>query len=159
MMPLFEILVALVSLVVGFVIGRVAEKRHYRSIIERERQFANLLVFAERLPPPIHPAPASQLVSGSVVVSVDYFKRFVAGLRMMVGGRFGSYESLLDRARREAVLRMKQQARGLGANSIFNVKFETTSISKGASKTIGSVEVFVYGTALIPRPQVHGETH
>ena len=44
------------------------------------------------------------------MVSVDYFKRFLAGLRMIFGGRVSSYESLLDRARREALLRMRLQA-------------------------------------------------
>jgi uncharacterized protein YbjQ (UPF0145 family) len=51
-------------------------------------------------------------VSGSVVVSVDYFKRFLAGLRTLVGGRVTSYETLLDRARREAILRCKETRAG-----------------------------------------------
>ena len=61
-----------------------------------------------------------------------------------------AYESLLDRARRESLLRMKQQADGLGAEMVFNVKYETASISKGRGNTIGSIEVLAYGTALIP---------
>ena len=82
-------------------------------------------------------------------MSVDYFKRFIAGLRNLIGGRVTSYESLLDRARREAILRMKQEAKDLGANLIFNVKFETASISKGRNNQIGAVEVYAYGTAFI----------
>ena len=93
-------------------------------------------------------AQGGEIVLGHVVVSVDYFKRFVAGLRKLLGGRLKSYESLLDRGRREAVLRMKAQAESLGANMIFNVKFETASISKGAGNSIGSVEVYVYGSAV-----------
>lgn len=146
-----------VLLIIGYLAGRRAETKHYRSIIAREKALRAILVFPERLPPVIHPAPGSQLVSGSVVVSVDYFKRFVARLRMIIGGRLVSYESLLDRARREAILRMKHEAKALGADQIFNVKFETASISKGASKTIGSVEVLVYGTALIPRQRKHAD--
>lgn len=148
---IFQIGIFTVLLIIGYLAGRRAEARHYRSIIAREKAMVAILVFPERLPPVIHPAPGSQLVSGSVVVSVDYFKRFVAGLRMIIGGRLVSYESLLDRARREAILRMKHEARTLGADQIFNVKLETASISKGRSKTIGSVEVLAYGTALIPR--------
>ncbi|MBI1907713.1 MAG: YbjQ family protein [Rhodocyclales bacterium] len=148
---IIQIVVFVALLAVGYLAGRRAEAKHYRSIIAREKALGAILVFPERLPPAIHPAPASQLVSGSVVISVDYFKRFVAGLRMIIGGRLTSYESLLDRARREAVLRMKEEAQALGADQVFNVKFETASISKGASKSIGSVEVLAYGTALIPR--------
>jgi uncharacterized protein YbjQ (UPF0145 family) len=86
---------------------------------------------------------------GSTVISVDYFKRFIAALRNFFGGRVTSYESLLDRARRESLLRMKAEAAALNAESVFNVKYETASISKGAKNAIGSIEVLAYGTALI----------
>jgi uncharacterized protein YbjQ (UPF0145 family) len=96
-------------------------------------------------------APATTLVRGSVVISVDYFKRFLARLRMIFGGRIHTYESLLDRARREAILRMQEQARELGASMIFNMRFETSSISKGRKDAVGTVEVLAYGTAVIPK--------
>ena len=95
-------------------------------------------------------APRTELVMGSVVVSVDYFKRFVAHLRMIFGGRVHTYESLLDRGRREAILRMQERAREQGASMIFNMRFETSSISKGGGQSVGSVEVLAYGTAVIP---------
>ena len=69
-------------------------------------------------------------------------------MRSIVGGRVSSYESLIDRARREAILRMKEQAATLDANYVFNVKMETSSISKGRRNSIGSVEVLAYGTAI-----------
>ena len=87
---------------------------------------------------------------GNVVISVDYFKRFVAHLRMIFGGRVHTYESLLDRGRREALLRMQAEASDLGATMIFNTRFETSSISKGGRDSVGSVEVLAYGTAVIP---------
>jgi len=148
---LYQIGFFLLLLVGGYGFGRLAERRHYRSIIRREAAFRRIPVFATRyLPDDTGPDTRTDLVTGSVVISVDYFKRFLAGLRMLVGGRLKSYESLIDRARREAVLRMQDQARIKGAKSVFNVKFETMSISKGAQKTVGSVEVLAYGTAVIP---------
>jgi uncharacterized protein YbjQ (UPF0145 family) len=86
-----------------------------------------------------------------VVISIDYFKRISAALRSLLGGRVTAYESLLERARREAILRMKQRAFDSGASHVINVKLETTSISKGYRKQVGSVEVYAYGTALIPQ--------
>ncbi len=79
-----------------------------------------------------------------------FFQKFVAGLRSLFGGRLQSYESLLDRARREAILRMKESALEIGAKVIINVRIETASISKSSSRNngIGSVEVVAYGTAL-----------
>ena len=106
------------------------------------------VVTTRRLPDYDRP-PRTQLVRGNVVISVDYFKRFVAYLRMIFGGRVHTYESLIDRARREAILRMQERARALGAGKIFNVRLETSSISKGRRETIGSVEVLAYGTAVI----------
>jgi len=43
---------------------------------------------------------------------------------------------------------MKEQAVARGANYVFNVKMETSSISKGHRNSIGSVEVLAYGTAV-----------
>ena len=130
--------------------GHIAEKRHYKSIIQREKKFNSLPAIASRIPP-MNGGHHQELVSGSVVISVDYFKRFAATLRNFFGGRVTSYESLIDRARREALLRMKQAASDHSAEFVFNVKYETASISKGRKGRIGSVEVLAYGTALIPR--------
>jgi len=145
-----DFIVPLVLLLIGYIFGRYAEKRHYREIIRRERELQNLPAVATKALPQI-PNLDCALVTGSVVISVDYFKQFLAGLRNIFGGRVTSYETLLDRARREAQLRMKEQARDMGARIICNVKLETSSISKGGRNSIGSVEILAYGTAFIPK--------
>lgn len=147
----FDLFVLLVLLGIGYVFGRIAEARHYRSIIEREKQLADILLFAAKRPPPEITGVDTVLVSGSAVISSDYFKWFVAGLRKLFGGRFRVYETLLDRARREAVLRLKQEARARGADSIFNIKFESFNITMGARGGIAAIEILAYGTALVPR--------
>ncbi|MDM3870878.1 heavy metal-binding domain-containing protein [Porticoccus sp. W117] len=138
-------------LILGYVFGRLAERRHFRSIIKREQQYAGTLTFSAKTPPADMEVANARLVSGNVVVSVDYFKQVLAGLRALLGGRVSAYETLVERARREAILRMKEQARQLDAEIIFNVKLETASISKGEQQQVGSVEVFAYGTALVPQ--------
>ncbi len=147
---MYDLIVLVTLLAVGYFFGRIAESRHYRSIIRREQEYREVLVIASKIPPLGEQLAASILVSGSVVISVDYFKRFLAGLRSLVGGRIVAYESLLDRGRREALLRMKQEARKVGADKVFNIKLETASISKNARGGIGSIEVLAYGTALVP---------
>ena len=148
----FELLLTLVLLAVGFFAGRFLEKRHYISIREREKQFRKILTFSARYPPNMVEPQDSRLVSGTVVISSDYFKQFVAGLRNFIGGRFRSYETLLDRARREAILRMKMDAPKNGSALLINVKFVTTSIGGGATGQQGMpcFEVCAYGTALRP---------
>jgi uncharacterized protein YbjQ (UPF0145 family) len=146
-----DLIVFLVLLAMGYGFGRYAEARHYKSIISREKIFNALPAIASKILPTEAQSCESKLVSGNVVISVDYFKRFLFGLRNLVGGRVTSYESLIDRARREAVLRMKEEAKQLGAQQVFNIKFETASISKGRRRQVGAVEVLAYGTAIIPR--------
>jgi uncharacterized protein YbjQ (UPF0145 family) len=149
---MYDLIALLLLLALGYVVGQYQERRHYRSIIQREKELSGIPAMAFKfLPGEDLQTAETVLVAGSVVISVDYFKRFVAGLRTLVGGRVTSYESLIDRARRESVLRMKEQARELGAQRIFNVKFETSAISKGRGNSIGSVEVLAYGTAVIQR--------
>jgi len=145
-----DLIVFLVLLASGYTVGRIAERRHYRSIRTREKEMANVMVFTNRFPPLTQQA-SQALVTGSVVISEDYFKRVVSGLQSLLGGRLRAYESLLDRARREAVLRMKQEARDKGAKMIINVKFQTFSIPGRNPRSFGAVEVMAYGTALTPR--------
>ena len=145
-----EIIIFIGLLVTGYVVGTTLERRHYKSIIQRESALRNLpLIASKKLPYDFLPCETS-LVTGNVVISIDYFKHFVAALRNLVGGRVSSYESLIDRGRREALLRMREAARSLGADYVFNIKMETSSISKGYNNSIGSVEVLAYGTAVIP---------
>lgn len=145
---MYDLIVFLVLLALGYGFGRYAESKHYKSIIKREKQLNRIPAIASKIPPATNRDVNSQLVSGSVVISIDYFKRFIAGLRNIFGGRITSYETLLDRARREAILRMKEEAEKLNAEFVFNIKLETSSIHKGRGNSIGSVEVLAYGTAL-----------
>lgn len=136
----------LVLLVAGYAFGRVGERRHYRRLIERERELNSLPAVASRWPPTDR-AYAQVLVSGSTVIASDYFKSFLAGLANIFGGRVAPFESLLDRARREAMLRMKVQARAAGAAYVFNVKYQTASVTPGRG---AALEVLAYGTAMVP---------
>ena len=145
---MIELIIFVCLLLAGYVFGQMLEQSHYRSILKRESLLRNIpLIASKKLPDEFTPCTTS-LVAGNVVISVDFFKKFVAGLRNLVGGRVTTYESLIDRARREALLRMREEAGKLGANYVFNVKMETSSISKGQRNTIGSVEVLAYGTAI-----------
>ncbi len=147
---MLDLLVFLTLLLLGYGFGHYNEQRHYRSIMQREHAMQELIMVSSRELPPL-PGTDNQLVCGSVVVSVDYFKRTLAALRNLFGGRMSAYETLLERARREARLRMAEQAQGMGARMICNIKLETSSLYKGRQQSIGSVEVLAYGTALIPR--------
>jgi len=148
---LIQLIFFLTLLSLGYVFGKIAEKKHYRSIIEREKQWMQIPTTSGRhVIGTDRAVQRVQLATGSVVISVDYFKRVLAGLRNIFGGNVQSYETLVDRARREAVLRMKESCPQ--ADQIINLRLETASISKGQKNQIGSVEVLAYGTAVYLYP-------
>lgn len=135
-------------ILVGYIFGKRAEKKHYASIHEREKKLLKLPATTSKFPIgiPLSSIERTGLVTGSVVVSSDYFKRTVAGLRKLVGGPIQSYETLVDRARREATLWLKESCPG--AAQIINLRYETSPIFDGAKDTVTSIEVLAYGTAI-----------
>ena len=138
--------IALIS--VGYLTGTLAELYHYRSIDRREKMFLNLpAVTIKTIKYPDDKIKSAELVYGSAVISIDYFKRFTASLRNIFGGTVKSYESLVDRARREALIRMKEMAGD--SKIIVNVRIETSTIGRNANKKgVGCLEAIAYGTAL-----------
>jgi uncharacterized protein YbjQ (UPF0145 family) len=140
----------LILLMLAYFIGTWIERRHFRSIRKRESDYLDFPAVSFDTMPKEWNAASSTLVSGSVVISLDYFKRVIAGLRGLVGGRIKTYEPLLDRARREAMLRMIESARRDGYDAIFNIRLETSRLanSSGEGKRTAGVEMLAFGTAV-----------
>lgn len=144
----FNVIPFLLLLVVGLGVGTMTERRHFASISKREAQLRSLpAVTFEALPAGWAPERCG-LVSGNVVVSLDYFKRFAASIRILFGGRVKAFEPLLDRGRREALLRMKEDAVAAGYDAIINVRLETARMANADGSTTAGVEVLAYGTGL-----------
>jgi uncharacterized protein YbjQ (UPF0145 family) len=98
----------------------------------------------------MQPAGAT-LVTGATVIAADYLKTFLSGFRMIFGGEMRSYSSMIERARREARLRMVEEARHKGALAVINVRFETSPIALNTGRNAAPMsEVLCYGTALLP---------
>ena len=70
-----------------------------------------------------------------------------AGIEGMFGGEVTSYSSEAEKARKESVDRLVENARGMGANAVVGADFETSDILQGTA-TIFSA----YGTAVIIKP-------
>jgi uncharacterized protein YbjQ (UPF0145 family) len=149
---LIQIVVFLVLFAIGVFAGRANERKHLREL-ERAERALNAIV-ASSASDAVEPGARvrGRLVVGSVVIAEDYFKRVAASLKSLVGGNLRSYETLLERGRREAVVRMKKDARRLGATHVVNVRFETASLSEDGSgrRPMFSAELIAYGTALVP---------
>lgn len=86
------------------------------------------------------------VVYGSTVRSKHVGSDFLSGLKNIVGGELTAYTELLEESRQEAMQRMVDKARLLGANAVVGIRFSTSNIAQGAA------ELFVYGTAVIVAP-------
>jgi uncharacterized protein YbjQ (UPF0145 family) len=144
-----QLIIVIVLIGLGYVVGSILEKKHYRSIISREAQLLHIpTVSVKNIIEDGVDIIDARMVQGSVVISIDHFKRILASLRNIFGGRVTAYESLIDRARREAILRMKEKSPN--ADIVLNTRIETSTIGRSANsrKSIGSIEAMAYGTAI-----------
>ncbi len=82
------------------------------------------------------------IVQGSTVRAKHIGRDLMAGLKNLVGGELKGYTELLQESREEAMNRMAEQARQMGANAVVNIRFATSSVAQGAA------ELFAYGTAV-----------
>lgn len=133
-----------ISLFAGsYLLGTYREKAHFADIIKREKELVALPALTMKTAEERDVA-RSGLVMGNVVIANDFFKQIVAQLASLFGMRITVAESMIDRARREAILRMKAQAEG--ADAILNVRVESMKI--GDRRKTSGVEVIAYGTAI-----------
>ena len=145
---MLELIIFVTLLGLGYGVGSYREKHHFADLAVREKALGHIAVFDTKFPAEHGFQAGGDLVVGNVVVSSDYFKTVMATIKKLFGGRLRTYETLLERGRREAILRMKLMAQEQGADCIYNVRFETAATSQGASNTLSSVEVLVYGSAV-----------
>lgn len=104
-----------------------------------------LLTNLENLPE-YHIVKHLGLVQGSTVRSKHAGRDFMASVKNVFGGELRGYTELLEESRKEAIARMQEQARQLGANAVLNVRFSTSAITAGAA------EIFAYGSAVTVEP-------
>ena len=141
-----DLLIAIVLLIICYFTGRSREKKHYKSIREREvKLYKQPHINFSKNVNISQPVKNAKLVSASVVIGCDYFKVFLASLRNIFGGNVSAYESVLDRGRREAILRIRESAYRMRADLVMNIKIETVMLSE---QTMSQVCITAYGTAV-----------
>ena len=142
----------LLVLFIGWLIGRIQERRHIASLERRESALSRVEVCDLRSPPGFAESDGPcELVCGEAVIASDAFKRWLFALKNIVGGESKTFRVLFDRARREALLRMKKRAAELGCNAVCNVRYDSSDIGGNAGgsakKSSEMAVVLVSGTA------------
>ena len=82
------------------------------------------------------------MVKGTVVLSKNFGKDFMSGMKTLVGGELTSYTEMLNEARQIAVKRRVDEATALEADAVINIRYGSSSLMQGAA------EVVAYGTAV-----------
>lgn len=146
---LFNLILPVVGLIIFYFIGKTVERRHLRYLDEQELALSHVLVHElKSLPRGWTITGEPMLVDGSVVLANDYYKMFINSLKKIVGGNLGEYERLVQRGRREAIIRMKQMAADHGYNVVWNMRIETSMLLDGKRGGATSAELYAYGTAM-----------
>ncbi|HET8816693.1 MAG TPA: YbjQ family protein [Pseudidiomarina sp.] len=82
------------------------------------------------------------LVRGNTIRARHIGRDILAVFRNIVGGEIHDYTKLLGESREQALDRMADEARELGADAIVGVRFSTSMLAHGAA------ELLAYGTAV-----------
>lgn len=126
---LIWLIISLFFLAIGFIFGRTAENRHFRSLERREEQTKQILItdtqntffqIDDRITP--------TLICSETVIATDYLKNFLSGFRHFFGGTMHSYAFLYERARREVIVSLKEKAHAQGYNALCNLRVEMADI-------------------------------
>lgn len=134
----------LIYIALGWLTATWLERQHFKKIEQRERALAHITISMSD--PKKMQSGLGAMHMGSTVVAHDLFRRLIITLKLLFGGNVRHYERLVDRGRREAILRLKEEASASGASEIQNVRLQTTNIKSGG--IVRAVEVLAYGTSV-----------
>ena len=152
MPTLMQILIGLlfitIPLILGWIIGGTRERQHLRQLQSREEQFRSSVIVTQSK---VLLSPNSKLVpcllTAEVVIATDYLKSYLTSWRSFFGGEVRSYRTILERARREATMRMVEEAHRSGYNAVANVRLETADLGGASSGRKGAAMAAIVATA------------
>ncbi len=150
----FTIAVPVGLLLLGLIVGGQRERHHFAQLDRRERGMQDILVTQVKTFPH-HQAGERppMMVIGEAVIATDYLKSFLASLRNFFGGEVRSYQTLMSRARREALLRAMAEARRAGFNALCNVRYQTADVGgSNAGRKVAMAAIIAVATAYHAEP-------
>ena len=83
------------------------------------------------------------LVRGNTIRARHVGKDIKAALRHLIGGEISEYTKLMGESREQAIDRLVENAKALGANAVIALRLTTSMVMSGAA------EIVAYGTAVL----------
>jgi len=129
--------------VTGWLITTYFERRHITKLTEQETQLAHIRLsntdkFDETVSEGI-------ILIGSTVLVHDIFRKLIITIKKIIGGNVRLYERLTMRGRREAIIRLKEEAQLRGLDQIINIRLTTVKIS---GRFLSGIAMIAYGTGV-----------
>ena len=142
---MYDLIISLIKFLVkysfGWFFGTRNEIKHLDRLKNAEIEIMEIKLFSNKF----HTSSAvGHFISSNAVVSQNFYKSTHATIKNVLCKSLSEHEATADRARREAIIKLKQQAKNLGANEIHGFRLETASILNHG----GIIEVIAYGTAI-----------
>ncbi|MGF1633833.1 MAG: YbjQ family protein [Phycisphaerae bacterium] len=152
-----QVAIPVLLIFIGLTAGGVVERRHLRNLAARRQTVSHMLVTDVRtFHGGVAASHAPRLMLADAVVSANYLKSFLAGLKKIFGGELGTYRSLMFRAREEATLRLLEAAAAEGFDAVCNLRLDTADVAGSASerrsRPVVIVSVMAAGTAYRREP-------
>ncbi|MBR2386281.1 heavy metal-binding domain-containing protein [bacterium] len=145
-----EFIIWIAILLCCFSLGIVIEHFHIKDIRKREIKLykSPYITFAKNIN--AHKkVKKAQLVASTVVLGADLLRVVFAKFINFFGGNISLYEKIADRARREAILRIREQANKMQADIVVNIKIETIRLNSIDDRNSQPrLSVLVSGTAI-----------
>jgi uncharacterized protein YbjQ (UPF0145 family) len=120
----------------AFFAGNRIARRHETLMAKRQQALGNIQISdtAVYLNPDLS-APTPMMLHSEVTLGIDHFRGFLGNLKNIFGGEVKSYQATLDRARREAILQIQEQAAAHGHNAVANLRIAYVDVSGNATMT------------------------
>ncbi|HMO14133.1 MAG TPA: heavy metal-binding domain-containing protein [Pirellulaceae bacterium] len=139
--------IGLLLLVAAFALGGYVDRKHLANLAERERLCQSIqLSQSQHFFSPHFGGSPPQIVTAETVVANNHFKRFLASWRKFFGGEIKSFHVLVERARRETLMRLVENAQQQGFNALCNVRLDSVDIG-GNTTAQGMSCICILGTA------------
>lgn len=145
------VLAALLFNAAVLLLGAWLERRHDRRLLDMEAAMASVRVFTGR--PPLDVVGKPQLVQAAIVMAPAPLGRLMLLIRRIIGGRVVTRQRDMQRTRRLALLRLREQAHGLGAGVLAGVDICQIGLGRGRFAMLATGTALV-GAAPGPLPQV-----
>ena len=154
-----EAIVYLVTFVIfislGFTFGRAAERRHFAQLRRREAACQNIVTTqVKHFMAPASEGKTPRLLVAETVVASDYLKTFLARFRNIFGGEVRSFQTLLERGRREVTVQLQEQAAAAGYNALCNVRLNTAHVGGSYANAAAMASIIGWATAYDMSPHV-----